>query len=412
MTKKILFLHPDLGIGGAERLVVDAALALKNKGHSVSFVTTHHDPNHCFDETKDGSFPVTVVGDWIPRHIFGKLYALLAYVRMIYAALYIVFFSKADPDIVFCDIVSVCIPFLKLGNSTVLYYCHFPDQLLSSPGNFLKQIYRRPLNWLEEITTNSADIVLVNSKFTQTVFKDTFKSIFREPSILYPSINTDFFDKNSSQKPELSDVLPGGLPYAKYVFLSINRFERKKNITLAINALNYLLGQVPTGLWDQVFLIIAGGYDDRVNENVEYYEELKQLVGKKLEYKVYFVKSPSDLEKLTLLSECDCLIYTPSNEHFGIVPLEAMYSKKPVIAVNSGGPTETIVHEVTGYLCNSNHIEFAKTMRKCLEDRRMSKELGLAGRTRFEEKFSFNAFQNNLNSIIENLDVPNSGKID
>ena len=46
---KVVFIHPDLGIGGAERLVVDAALALKSKGHNVSFVTGHHDRKHCFD---------------------------------------------------------------------------------------------------------------------------------------------------------------------------------------------------------------------------------------------------------------------------------------------------------------------------------------------------------------------------
>lgn len=80
---KIAFLHPDLGIGGAERLVVDAALALKNKGHEVSFITSHHDPNHCFSETKDGTIPVTVVGDWLPRNIFGKFFALCAYLRMV-----------------------------------------------------------------------------------------------------------------------------------------------------------------------------------------------------------------------------------------------------------------------------------------------------------------------------------------
>ncbi len=32
---RVVFLHPDLGIGGAERLVLDAALALQAKGHQV-----------------------------------------------------------------------------------------------------------------------------------------------------------------------------------------------------------------------------------------------------------------------------------------------------------------------------------------------------------------------------------------
>lgn len=41
---RVCFVHPDLGIGGAERLVVDAAVALQSKGHNVSMVTSHHDP--------------------------------------------------------------------------------------------------------------------------------------------------------------------------------------------------------------------------------------------------------------------------------------------------------------------------------------------------------------------------------
>lgn len=41
---KVAFIHPDLGIGGAERLVVDAALALKSQKHEVVIYTSHHDP--------------------------------------------------------------------------------------------------------------------------------------------------------------------------------------------------------------------------------------------------------------------------------------------------------------------------------------------------------------------------------
>lgn len=53
--KTIVFLHPDLGIGGAERLVVDAAVGLQNLGHKVVIFTSHCDPKHCFDEARDGN---------------------------------------------------------------------------------------------------------------------------------------------------------------------------------------------------------------------------------------------------------------------------------------------------------------------------------------------------------------------
>ena len=41
---RVAFIHPDLGIGGAERLIVDVALALKSRGHSIHMFTSHHDP--------------------------------------------------------------------------------------------------------------------------------------------------------------------------------------------------------------------------------------------------------------------------------------------------------------------------------------------------------------------------------
>lgn len=54
----IVFFHPDLGIGGAERLVIDAAVGLQNRGHKVTIFTSHCDPRHCFDEARDGKHPL------------------------------------------------------------------------------------------------------------------------------------------------------------------------------------------------------------------------------------------------------------------------------------------------------------------------------------------------------------------
>lgn len=163
---KVVFLHPDLGIGGAERAVIDAALALKSRGHEVEFVTAHHDPGHCFQETKDGNLKVTVAGDWLPRNIFGRFYAVCAYIRMIYVAIYLVLFSDISCDVIFCDQISACVPILKCSRAKILFYCHFPDFLLAKHDSLLKRIYRAPIDFVEEWTTGMAHRILVNSQFT------------------------------------------------------------------------------------------------------------------------------------------------------------------------------------------------------------------------------------------------------
>ena len=115
-------------------------------------------------------------------------------------------------------------------------------------------------------------------------------------------------------------------------------------------------------------LIIAGGYDNRVEENVQHFNELVNLAEDLgVSSKVEFLKSPSDEEKVKLLLTSNCLMYTPSGEHFGIVPIEAMYHELPVIAVNDGGPTETVVHGETGFLCPPKSEEFAEALRKLKE---------------------------------------------
>ncbi len=68
---KVAFIHLDLGVGGAEQLVVNAAVCLLNMGHDVKIYTSHHDQNHCFGETKgEGQLADKIVtyGDWLPRY--------------------------------------------------------------------------------------------------------------------------------------------------------------------------------------------------------------------------------------------------------------------------------------------------------------------------------------------------------
>lgn len=403
---KVVFLHPDLGIGGAERLVIDAALALKSKGHYVNFVTTHHDSSHCFKETKDGTFDVMVVGDWLPRNFFGRFFAFFAYLRMIYAACWVIFFSGLKPDIVFCDLVSVCIPILRLSRKVrILFYCHFPDQLLSKPEGPLKKIYRMPLNWLEEITTGMSHRILVNSNFTSTVFEKTFKKLAKKikPSVLYPCVDLSRFQplKNVSNRDLFKELC---IPDDSILLLSINRYERKKNLKLALDTLKELTkGLIPKDICQRVHLVMAGGYDSRVNENVEHYKELVShcdAIG--MAEKVTFLKSPSDAMKVGLLQSSSCLLYTPSEEHFGIVPIEAMGAGCPVVAVCSGGPMETVIDQQTGFLCEPLPESFAEAVAKLFKNKDLIQTMGEKGRVHVKT-FSNQAFADSLENVIQDL---------
>merc|ERR1712216_913518 len=97
------FVHPDLGIGGAERLVLDAALALSSKGHSITIYTAHHDRQHCFDDSLP--LDIRVYGDWLPRSFCGRFVAVFAYARMVYAALALCLLGEPC-HVIFCDQIS------------------------------------------------------------------------------------------------------------------------------------------------------------------------------------------------------------------------------------------------------------------------------------------------------------------
>ncbi len=87
---------------------------------------------------------------------------------MIFAAFYLIFASGMDFDLVFCDSISACIPVLRLFRPgvKVVFYCHFPDQLLTIRTSVWKKVYRGPIDWVEEWSTGMAHCILVNSQFT------------------------------------------------------------------------------------------------------------------------------------------------------------------------------------------------------------------------------------------------------
>lgn len=476
---KIAFFHPDLGIGGAERLVVDAGIALQGYHHDITFYTSYHNPERCFRETADGTLNVFVEGMQWPRAFFGGIgHVFWAIWRMIWCVLQVmisirsiekrknekkyklrdsnterilsffnicmnilnffwqlvlyvfgIFFPQeiriahsmdapaTGYDVYIIDQIPIAVVLLKLfaplkpngEKPLIIFYCHFPDKLLAQNRNSLnplRRLYRFFFDSLEEWSMKHSDIILVNSKFTQNIFKESFKSIRIVPQVLYPSISEESYDVIPSNIEE-SKIYPL-LQKKKHIVVSINRFERKKNHILALESFIELKNLLPD-FSQKCHLVIAGGYDPRLKENVDVKSEIESLAKKhQIESNLTLLPSFNEVDRFLLLHKCNIILYTPENEHFGIVPLEAMYCKRPIIAVNSGGPKESIKDGETGFLCPNDSRIFARKIAELLSDRKLAESMGESGHRRVKKLFSFQVFASQLNDYVHQSQKPKS----
>ncbi|KPV75705.1 glycosyltransferase family 4 protein [Rhodotorula graminis WP1] len=464
---RIAFIHPDLGLGGAERLIVDAAVALQKRGHEVTVFTSYHEPGkegRSFDETRDGTLQVHVLGNWLfPRSVLGRFTIVCAMLRQLHLvasfllacllhhlsslpllSLFVLpletaFASSHDwsprrqiePfDVIVVDQLSTAVPLLRwFGQNRVVFYCHFPDLLLSpsassrnlptlprdpragTPFSFageIRKTYRAPIDAVEMATTGEADKILVNSEFTASVFERTFAQLRRRPRVVYPAVN---LDKAASRDGRRREGQVARARSDQPMLLSINRFEGKKDLALALEAFAQVRS---SAAHPSLRLVLAGGYDPRLADNVRTLSQLQQLAGRLgLSSHAYaaggalpdrapdvvFLLNISAAQKALLLdsrrSGAVALLYTPMYEHFGIVPLEGMAAGLPGVATQTGGPTETVVDrgldddETTGLLRPRDAAAWADAVSSllALDDARRA-QVGAAGQRRVRTYFS------------------------
>lgn len=381
-----------------------------------------------------GTLDVRVRGNTLaPTTIFGRFAILCAILRQLHLILHICLLTselrELSPDAFFVDQLSAGLPLLKYlsRRAPIFFYCHFPDLLLAQGRAALwKRLYRVPFDALEQWSMGYADAIAVNSAFTKYIVSRTWPRLAaRKPlHVVHPCINT-------SPSPE-ENQLETPLPWkSTRILLSINRFERKKNIALALQS--YAL--LPASTRKNTLLILAGGHDPRVAENVAYHTELVQLAEQTLhlrtatastlpsalsinprEVQVLFLLSVPNLLKDLLLRSATLLLYTPENEHFGIVPLEAMLRGTPVLAADSGGPRETVVEGVTGWLRSPEKPEaWRRVIEKVLElegsetGKAELREMGRRGRERVRGMFAEEQMAERLEKVLDGMKIEEPG---
>lgn len=134
-----------------------------------------------------------------------------------------------------------------------------------------------------------------------------------------------------------------------------------------------------------VRLLIVGEGDDIPGS---FTQRLKAFVASSgLQKIVKFTGHRRDVQEI--LAACDIFAFPSFEEPFGMVYLEAMLMKKPVVALDNGGAREIVEHGKSGLLSAPQDIDqLAANILTLLRDKDLRIQMGDYGRKRVEAHFS------------------------
>lgn len=191
--------------------------------------------------------------------------------------------------------------------------------------------------------------------------------------LFYPGIDWHAFDVPVSYEPML--LVPGRIMWTKNIELAIDAFRK-------------------AGLPAPWRLVVAGFVDKKSRL---YFEKLqKRAAG----LAVDFVDSPSDADMAALYSRASAVLFPPLNEDWGIVPLEAMAYKKPVLATASGGPLESVRDGSTGFLLPPDAAAWSSALQHVAAQPGLIKTMGLQAREHVR-RFDWSQFVSGIDDAFE-----------
>ncbi len=207
-----------------------------------------------------------------------------------------------------------------------LCYCLTPTRYLWSHevlyrdqvSNIASPLFNYLKSW-DKIASTRPDAYVAIS---QTV-KDRIDAFYhRDSTVVYPPTDADAFAQEYSP-PTIQDY-----------FLWVGRLVAYKRAELVVETFNKL--QLP--------LVVVG------------LGKLAQKLQRIARKNIYLVGHQSEEELTRYYQHAKALIFF-HEEDYGIVPVEAMAAGTPVIGLNRGGVSETVVHGITGYLVGDSPDE-------------------------------------------------------
>jgi glycosyltransferase involved in cell wall biosynthesis len=293
-----------------------------------------------------------------------------------------------------------------LGGKVDVLHTH--DWLVANAGIGLKHVFRKPLlatihsteigrrngihsdyermiHETEAWLTYEAWKVLCCSDYMVSHVRWAF-GLPEDKLVMIPNgVNVQQYTKNKNT--DLSQFRRKfALPEEKIV-LFVGRLVYEKGIHVFVNAVPKVSEKANTK-----FVIVGNGYMK---------EPLSNLVkGMGLAHKVTFTGFVDD-ETLKNLQRCADVCVVPSLfEPFGIVALEAMAAKSPVVVSDTGGLSEIVEHDLTGvkvYPDNPDSLAWGIT--KVLLDENYANQLKNNAHKKVQEKYDWDKISKQTKAV-------------
>ncbi|MFP4500281.1 MAG: N-acetyl-alpha-D-glucosaminyl L-malate synthase BshA [Candidatus Hydrogenedentota bacterium] len=175
----------------------------------------------------------------------------------------------------------------------------------------------------------------------------------------------------------------------EYIIMHVSNFRPVKRVTDVVRVFKKVLEKVPARL------VMVGEGPERM---------AAMSVAKQLGVadRIRFLGNHENIEEIL---PCADLVFQPSeHESFGLVPLEAMACRVPVLATASGGITEVVEDGVTGYLCEVGDTDaMAVRAIEVLTNPEAAKAMGERGRERALTRFSRNTIVAQYEALYEKV---------
>jgi glycosyltransferase involved in cell wall biosynthesis len=229
--------------------------------------------------------------------------------------------------------------------------------------------------------------VLVNSQFLYRAY--TYSPLRKKLSVVYNGVDPDKFSFNHEEASLLlrSEL---NIPSNHKIVATIGSVIPRKGQLLFADSASRLVLTTP----DVTFIVVGDG-------SAEYMKLIQNNVKKLgLESNFHFLGCRKDIPKI--LAGVDLLVIAADEEPFGRTVIEAMAAGIPVVSTKCGGPEEIILDGVTGLLTPlKSPSAMAEAIKRILNNPDFSEALIKASKDRLFQKFTLQAYADNVQSQLE-----------